>query len=301
MWSNDAKQQNCVRNKRKRDAHTHRDSLNWAAKPSFLLSAIVYFDFFSWRRTKSNFSLDIFFLHQFTINRLIHLNFWFASHINRVTISNGWNRNETTEIFFMFFLAKHKTSQRLTHIFSFIQTISSLSRLVSSKLTGDFVWVHRYKLHLPRNFNSCSGLIINNCSFFSIFDFDGNWLFTAAGSTILFKCVFFFFFDTGLQDECDSYLANDEYCMWNEHERKLKWATMNCTENLVHTHQFYVNACVIFPTWKREIIRAMNWWVARFNRTISNVWIHRPVDFELHNLMSVFQKIKTIPWVRAIF
>lgn len=103
MWSNDAKQQNCVRNKRKRDAHTHRDSLNWAAKPSFLLSAIVYFDFFSWRRTKSNFSLDIFFLHQFTINRLIHLNFWFASHINRVTISNGWNRNETTEIFSCFF------------------------------------------------------------------------------------------------------------------------------------------------------------------------------------------------------
>lgn len=116
---------------------------------------------------------------------MIRVTYQSRHHLERMEQKRD-NRN-----FFMFFLAKHKTSQRLTHIFSFIQTISSLSRLVSSKLTGDFVWVHRYKLHLPRNFNSCSGLIINNCSFFSIFDFDGNWLFTAAGSTILFKCVFF--------------------------------------------------------------------------------------------------------------
>lgn len=72
-----------------------------------------------------------------------------------------------------------------------------------------------------------------------------------------FFLLFFFFWNVALIAEFERVW----FLFWQmlntvceiEHERKVKRATMNCTEKLVHTHQYRVNACVIFPTWKHEI------------------------------------------------
>lgn len=90
---------------------------------------------------------------------------------------------------------------------------------------------------------------------------------------------FFFVVLHRYANACDSFLANNEILVCgNEHERKIKRATMNCTENLVHIHLFRVNACVIFSIWKHEIFRAHKRFELPDARALWVFWINRKAE-----------------------
>lgn len=135
--------------------------------------------FFSLYFSKKHFPLCLFswiiFLIASIPNTFHRWNF-ICANLCQLVSSNDVKKKNGTEKETVTFFGKTKTSQQLTHIClgQMCVCVYVFFSLSLYAYPTDEDWVHIYKLHLPRNFNSCSGLIINNCSFFSIFIFDGN-------------------------------------------------------------------------------------------------------------------------------